>query len=106
MLLRASAEHDKADYDLTALKEGTGGGVPEGDLLVNFVDAMMARNEQDPAELRREIVATLGDAAMVDVAAVVATFEATDRIADATGTPLEDYKEAATVEIRKEIGFS
>lgn len=106
MLLRASAEHDQENYDLAAIKDGTGGGVAHGDLLVRFVDAMMDRNRLAPDEIRKQIEVELGEAALVDVAAVIATFEATDRIADAVGTPLEDYKEAATVEIRKEIGFA
>ena len=106
MLLRASAEHDNADYDLSALKDGTGGGVAHGELLVRFVDAVMGQNDFAPEAIRIEVRETFGAAALVDIAAVIATFEATDRIADATGTPLEDYKEAATVDIRKEIGFA
>ena len=105
MLLRASGEHDNVDYDLAALKDGTGGGVEDGELLIRFVDTVMDLNAEAPAVDRAEIRDVLGEAALVDIAAVIATFEATDRIADATGTPLEDYKEAATVALRKEIGF-
>ena len=104
MVLRASAERDGTAYDLAALRDGGGGGVRDGDRFAAFVDALMARGG-DPAALRAEIRETLGEAALVDIAAVIATFEATDRIADATGTPLEDYKEAATRDLRKEIGF-
>ena len=105
MLLRASGEHNNVAYDLAALKDGTGGGVEDGELLIRFVDTVINLNAEAPAVDKAEIRDVLGEAALVDIAAVIATFEATDRIADATGTPLEDYKEAATVALRKEIGF-
>ncbi len=105
MLLRVSGQHDEADYDVTTLKDGNGGDVEHGEMLVTFVDATMGLRDRPTADLRSEIGQTLGDAALVDIAAVIATFEATDRIADATGTPLEDYKEEATVDLRREIGF-
>ena len=105
MLLRESGEHDNVDYDLAALKDGTGGGVEDGELLIPFVDTVINLNAEAPAVDKVEIRDVLGEAALVDTVPVIATFEATDRIADAPGTPLEDYKEAATVALRKEIGF-
>ena len=44
MLLRASGEHDNADYDLAALEDGTGGGVEDGELLIPLVDTVMNLN--------------------------------------------------------------
>ena len=40
----------------------------------------------------------MGDAALVDAAAIVATFNAIDRVADSTGIPIEDGKAAATAD--------
>ena len=84
MLLRASGEHDNVDYDLAALKGGTGGGVEDSELLIPFVDTVMNINAEAPAVDKAEIRDGLGEAALVDIAPVIATFESTDRIADAT----------------------
>ena len=48
---------------------------------------------------------TLGDAGLVDSAAVIANYCALDRVADATGIPLEPAKEANTVGLRAELGI-
>ena len=55
MLLRASGEHDNVDYDLAALKDGTGGGVEDGELLIRFVDTVMILNAEAPAVDKAEI---------------------------------------------------
>ncbi len=47
----------------------------------------------------------MGAAALVDCAGVVAVFNAVVRIADATGIPLETYKEEISVELRRELGI-
>ena len=41
--------------------------------------------------------------AVIDTAAVVGTFNAIDRIADACGIPIEEYKEEAYVDLRGEL---
>jgi hypothetical protein len=50
-------------------------------------------------------VDTLGEAAMMDAAAVIAAFNAYPRIADATGIPLEDAKVAASATLRAQLGL-
>ena len=55
--------------------------------------------------IRERLRETLGDAALVDAAAVVANYSALDRVADATGIPLEPAKEAATEGLRAELGI-
>ena len=89
MLLRASGERDNVDYDLATLKDGTGGGAEDGELLIRFVDTVMNPKAEVPAVDKAEIRDVLGEAALVDIAAVIAMFEATDHIADAKETPLE-----------------
>ncbi len=105
MLLRASGQHDEADYDVVAPKDGNVGGGAHGELLVAFVDATMDIGDRSTADMRGEAGQILGDTALVDIAAVIATFEAIDRIVDPTGTPLHDFKEEATVDLCREIGF-
>ena len=105
MLLRASAEHDNTNDDIAALKGGTGGGVEHGELSVRFVDSAMGLNKETLAAVRKEIREIHGELALFDIAATIATFEATDRTADATGTPVEDYREAAPLNYGVKLGF-
>jgi hypothetical protein len=46
------------------------------------------------------------DAALVDAAAVVATFNGIDRVADSTGIPIEDAKAEATVDLREVLDIN
>ena len=55
MLLLASGEHDNVDYDLAALKDGTGGGFEDGKLLIRFVDTVMNLSADAPAVGKAEI---------------------------------------------------
>ena len=79
--------------------------LPQGNLLNEFVEAIMARAKARIAATRTTIVETLGEAAMVDAAATIAAFNAYTRMADATGIPLETPKAEATVELRQELGL-
>jgi hypothetical protein len=58
----------------------------------------------DLPAIRQELEEAIGAAALVDSAAVVALFNAIDRVADATGIPLEDWKAADTVDMRAALG--
>jgi hypothetical protein len=84
----------------------TASGLPHGELMNEFVEAICARDTARTAKARQAIVDILGESAMVDAAAVIAAFNAYPRMADATGIPLEDAKEAATVEMRQELGLN
>ena len=53
---------------------------------------------------RRELVAAVGDAGMIDAAAVIASFTIQNRAIDATGLPLDAPMELATRALRAEIG--
>ena len=46
-----------------------------------------------------------GEAALVDAAGVIALFDAIDRVANATGIPLEDWKARSTEDVRAAIGI-
>jgi hypothetical protein len=47
----------------------------------------------------------LGGDALVDAAAVAGLFDAIDRVADATGIPLEPEKQEATTDLRARLGI-
>jgi len=84
---------------------GAGGGVPCGELLVAFSEAVVAREADSLREIRSRIASELGEAALVDAAAVAALFNAIDRVADSTGIPLEDDKSRASTDFRADLGI-
>lgn len=76
-----------------------------GALLVEFAEAMLLGDDGRRDEARMAVHAALGPAALVDVAAVVASFNSVVKLADATGIPLEDFKAAATADLREALGL-
>ena len=79
-------------------------GVPAGGILSAFAEAILA-NADNLAQARSAVVAALGEAAMIDAAAVVAGFNGITRIADATGIPLEPAKAEETESWRGALGI-
>ena len=80
--------------------DGAASGIPHGDLLVAFAEAVTLANEPAAAQARIALQAAMGDDALVDAAGIVGMFNGLDRVADATGAPLEDWKAADTAEMR------
>ncbi len=78
---------------------GSGAGVPHGELLVRLVDASFD-DRASLAGVRDECVDVLGYDATVDAIAVIANFHMMTRIADGTGTPIDDGSHQMTGEIR------
>ena len=105
MRLSMSGKHTGDDYGLGAVTgiDPSGGGVAHGDLLNEFAEAVLAHDEQGAAATRKRVVASLGEKALVDTAAVIAAFNGYPRVADATGIPLEDYKAEATAQMRVDL---
>jgi len=95
-----------AKYDVSSVtSNGVDSGVAHGALLIRFTDAT---HGDDPTELEaasEDLVRVLGNEALVDAAAIVATFNQMDRIADATGIPLDAMLQLATADLRGEIGI-
>ena len=80
-------------------------GVPHGEVLVEFGEAMLRGDPGRQALAREAVFRALGAAGLVDAAAIVASFNAVVKLADGSGIPLEDFKEAATVDLRRELGL-
>lgn len=106
-LLRASSEHSGEAIDFNAILGETDGdvGIPHADILVAFAEAVHGDDEAALTAARTNLVAAMGEAALVDASGIVATFNAIDRIADSTGIPLEDDKAESTAELRAELGI-
>jgi len=74
--------------------------------LIDFAEAILGGDEARLARTRAAIVAAMGAAALVDAAGIAGLFNAIDRVADATGTPLEEAKAADTASLRDAIGIN
>ena len=107
MRLRVSGQDTGDDYDLGAVSGALAGtaSIPAGGPLNAFAEAICGRDSGAIAGARQAVIDRLGEAAMVDAAAVIAGFNAYPRIADATGIPLEAAKQAASAGLRAELGL-
>lgn len=79
-------------------------GVVAEKALLAFVDAVIA-GSAGLEGARDSVVDRLGEAAMVDAAAVIAGFDAITRVADGSGIPLEPEKAVATADWRSHLGI-
>ena len=105
-MLRESSKAKGEDYDLSLLTGTRGdGNIPQGALLVAFAEAVLGDDDRRLQEVQAAIRDRMGDAAF-DAAAIVATFNAIDRVADATGIPIEDNKAASTADFRAALGIN
>ncbi len=107
MRLRVSGQQTGHEYNLQDVMDGDFGksGLPKGDILNAFVEAIIERDLSKISVARSAIISSMGIKALVDSAATVAAFNAYPRMADATGIPLEDNKKEMTSEMRKEFGM-
>jgi hypothetical protein len=95
------------DYDLAAVT-GSGSddaGVPAGRLLVEFAEAALGEDDAALSRIRAALLTALGRRGLVDAAAIVGLFDAIDRVADATGIPLEADEAAHSADIRAALGL-
>ncbi|MGE0823087.1 MAG: hypothetical protein AB7P18_13300 [Candidatus Binatia bacterium] len=80
-------------------------GIPYGTALLAFADAVLGRDDSALAAARNTILTALGAPALVDAAAVIATFMQMDRIADGTGIPVDESYLHRTRKIRADLGL-
>jgi len=87
---------------------GTGDGnvgVVHGTLLLAFADAVAGDDDEALDNVRGELIAVLGEAALVDAAGTAASFNSVVRVADATGIPFDEFKADPAREILEELGI-
>ncbi len=105
MLLRASSQ--TAEINLTAAMNAEADrGIPHGILLNTFAEAVLGSDDAALKSARNCLLAELGPAGLVDSVAIVATFMQMDRIADATGIPLDNVVRDVTDGFRAELGLN
>lgn len=92
--------------DLTAVNGDPAGesGVAHGGELLAFTEAVLSGEGVAPARAR--LRAVLSPESYVEVAAVIGAFNVVDRIADATGIPLDDMMLAMSGDVRAELGLA
>ncbi len=103
-----SGKTSETEVDLGAVNGalGSDGGVAQGERLVAFTEAAMG---DDGAALERERAALRGlltPEAFVDACAVVGAFNVVDRVADATGIPLDEGLALLSHEVREELDLA
>ena len=79
--------------------------MPSGEALTAFAEAAVAGDEQVVSEARQRVRSELGEAALVDAAAVIGNFERMVRIADGTGIPLDKPVAMISADLREELGI-
>jgi len=98
LLLRASGVTQNREYDLSAVTGAVEGdaGVPHSRLLVDFAEAVLGGDEAALTRARVALSEAIGPAGLADAAV--------DRVANATGIPLEAEKTAASADFRAALG--
>lgn len=94
--------------NLEAITKGAGDevtGVAFGAELIAYADAVVARSTDVP-ETRDAVHKSMGDAGVVDAAAVIANFQRMVRIADGTGIAIDGPLDVLSADIRHEIGIN
>ena len=106
MLLRASGEKagEKVDLDSTVGRGGDG-GVPHGQALVRFGEAV-TRGSGDTDRAREVLLRAVGPAAFMEAASIVGIFNGLVRTADASGIPLDDGTRDDTADLRGPLGLN
>lgn len=97
-----SGQFQGVDVDLSAVNAPSprDGGVAHGARLLAFVDAVMGGDDAALARERTALRAQLSPEAFVDTCAVIGAFNVVDRVADATGIPLDERLAAMSGEVR------
>ncbi len=105
-MLRASSQGSEVDFE--AITRGASdevAGVAFGAELIAYADAVVARSPE-VTRAREAVRRSLGDAAVVDAAAVIANFQRMVRIADGTGIPLGEELDLRSADLRNAIGIN
>lgn len=74
-------------------------------MLIAFAEAVVGSDVDRLDATRARLQQELGPAALVDAAAIVATFQQMDRIADASGIPLDAVVDMVSQDVQTELGL-
>ncbi len=107
-MLRVSSEFEGEKVDLQSITKGSDvqSGVPFQDELLAFAEVALGDDDEQITRAREALRTKMGDAAVVDSAAVIANFQRMVRIADGAGIPLDTPVAVVTTTIRSELGLN
>ncbi len=101
--MSGKAHQTEVELDAVVGHAGSNGGVAHGALLVRFTEAVMGPDDAALDGARAAALQALGEAAFVDACATIGAFNVVDRIADATGIPLDDGLVVMSQQVRDEL---
>jgi hypothetical protein len=105
-MLRESALAYGYDFDPNAIADPMiPMGVPGGNVLLRFVDAVSGASTMDLADAQRDVIDELGPEALVDAASVFGNFAMMNRIAEGTGIPLAKQMETREQDLIERLGL-
>jgi hypothetical protein len=78
-------------------------GVPNGAMLIEFVEAVIGDDDARLDRARLAIHDTLGAAALVDAAGAVSSFNAVVKVADGSGIQVDDSRQETAAKMRSEL---
>ena len=107
MMLRESSKTLNLEIDIEALiRPDRDLGVPGGDLLLAFADAVIGPDRAALDQARDALATGLGPAAVSAAAAIAANFTKNDRIANGLGIPVEPMMLKGSEDIREKLGLN
>lgn len=108
-MLRESMQSEGKQVDVRGVTQGFDADVaiPHAAALVEFTEAVVLRDAARTGIAREAVRSALGEAGLVDAAAVVAAFHGFVRIADAIGIPYTTAARGNDVpELRQQAGIN
>lgn len=107
-MLRVSSLVSGTAIDLAAVNGGvqSDAGIAHGARLLAFTEAVMQGDDAAVQRERTALRAVLSPEAFVDTAAVIAAFNVVDRIADATGIPLDAPLADMSADVREHLNLA
>ena len=107
-MLRASGQVNGAEIDIGLVNgvRASDGGVAHGAQLMAFTAAVMRGDDATLARERERLRSVLPPEAFVEVCAVICAFNVVDRIADATGIPLDAALFDMSGDVRRQLNLA
>lgn len=87
-------------------KPGVDSGVPDGDVLIAFSNAVTGTDVATLNAARAALESRMGPNALVEAAVTAANFSMVDRIANGIGIPMEAPFVEGTADFRADVGIN
>lgn len=107
MLLRESSQRAELETDFQVVhgrSRDPNGGIPHGATLRRFAEAVVT-GKGDLAATRAAVVEAVGAGPAAHAAGVIASFDAINRVADATGIRLDEESQDRAGDLFEDLGL-